>query len=72
MVRLDAIEPADLRAEVFRWEFARPWRARCIGINPFDQPNVQAAKAASTRMLEEGGAPPEPMAVADLLDQVAG
>ena len=70
VVRLDAIEPADLPAEVFRWELATALAGALIGINPFDQPNVQAAKAASTRMLEEGGAPPEPMAVADLLDQV--
>ena len=70
VVRLDTIEPADLPAEVFRWELATALAGALIGINPFDQPNVQAAKAASTRMLEEGGAPPEPVAVADLLDQV--
>ncbi len=70
VVQLDAIEPADLPAEVVRWEFATALAGALMGINPFDQPNVQAAKAASTRMLEEGGAPPEPMAVDELLGQV--
>jgi transaldolase / glucose-6-phosphate isomerase len=34
----------DLGAEIFRWEFATAVAGRLLGINPFDQPNVQEAK----------------------------
>lgn len=70
VVRLPAITPADLPAEVFRWEFATAVAGALLGINPFDQPNVQAAKVASTRMLAEGGGVPEPVSAASLLSQV--
>ena len=70
VVRLDEIAPADLPAEVFRWEFATALAGALLGINPFDQPNVQAAKAASTRMLQEGGAAPDPTLADELLGQV--
>ena len=70
VVRFDAITPDDLPAEVLRWEFATALAGALMGINPFDQPNVQAAKAASTRMLEEGGGPPSPVPASELLDQV--
>ena len=41
-VRLD--DPYDLGAEFFRWEFATAVAGSILGINPFDQPDVQAAK----------------------------
>jgi hypothetical protein len=41
-VRLD--DPQDIGAEFFRWEFAGRGRGSILQINPFDQPNVQAAK----------------------------
>lgn len=70
VLRLDPVTPVDLPGEVFRWEFATALAGALMGINPFDQPNVQSAKAASTRMLEEGGGAPEPIAAADLLGQL--
>ena len=70
VVRLPAITADDLPAEVFRWEFATAMAGALMGFNPFDQPNVQAAKAASTRVLEEGGAAPEPIDAGELLAQV--
>jgi transaldolase/glucose-6-phosphate isomerase len=41
-------------AEVFRWEFATAVAGALLGINPFDQPDVQAAKTATARALDEG------------------
>ncbi|MGH2739065.1 MAG: glucose-6-phosphate isomerase [Actinomycetota bacterium] len=42
-----------LGAEFFRWEFATAVAGYVLGINPFDQPNVQEAKDATARILEE-------------------
>ncbi len=36
--------PAGLGGEFFRWEFATAVAGAILGINPFDQPNVQEAK----------------------------
>jgi len=36
-----------LGAEFFRWEFATAVTGAVLGINPFDQPNVQSAKKAT-------------------------
>jgi len=42
-----------------------------LGIHPFDQPNVQAAKDATRRLLEAGDLPTEPCGdLAALLEQV--
>jgi glucose-6-phosphate isomerase len=43
-----------LGAEFFRWEFAVAVAGQRLGINPFDQPNVQSAKDATSRILEAG------------------
>ncbi len=40
-----------LGAEFFRWEFATAVAGAILGINPFDQPNVQEAKDATNRIL---------------------
>lgn len=34
----------DLGAEFFRWEFATAVACQCLGVNPFDQPDVESAK----------------------------
>jgi hypothetical protein len=49
-------DPLDLGAEMFRWEFATAMAGKLLGINPFDQPNVQEAKDRTTAILS-GGAP---------------
>ncbi len=41
-----------------------------LGINPFDQPNVEAAKKAASRILNEGMPEIPPEAVGPILDQV--
>jgi transaldolase / glucose-6-phosphate isomerase len=44
-------EAYDLGAEFFLWEFATAVAGWCLGINPFDQPNVQEAKDATKELL---------------------
>ncbi|HYK19474.1 MAG TPA: hypothetical protein VEV42_01990 [Pyrinomonadaceae bacterium] len=41
----------DLSAEFFEWEFATAVAGWRLGINPFDQPNVQEAKDATKEVL---------------------
>jgi hypothetical protein len=48
-------EPADLGAEFYRWEFATAAAGSLMGINPFDQPNVQEAKDRTTAILSGQG-----------------
>lgn len=43
----------DLGGEMFRWKMATALAGRRLGINPFDQPNVEAAKALARRMVEK-------------------
>jgi transaldolase / glucose-6-phosphate isomerase len=43
----------DLGAEFFIWEFATACAGWRLGINPFDQPNVQEAKDATRELLSE-------------------
>ena len=54
-VRLD--DPYDLGAEFFRWEFAIAITGSILGINPFDQPDVQAAKDRTSSILSRGTVP---------------
>ena len=52
VIRLDLKDRYDLAAEFFRWEFATAVAGSIIGVTPFDQPNVQAAKDATDSVLE--------------------
>jgi transaldolase/glucose-6-phosphate isomerase len=54
-VRLSA--PYELGQEFFRWEFATAVAGSVLGINPFDQPDVQAAKDRTNEVLAAGGEP---------------
>jgi transaldolase / glucose-6-phosphate isomerase len=51
-VRLE--DPYELGQEFFRWEFAVAVAGSYLEINPFDQPNVQAAKDRTKQVLEAG------------------
>ena len=44
VVLLDLGDPGELGAEFFRWELATAIAGAIIGVHPFDQPDVQAAK----------------------------
>ena len=55
-----------LGAQLLLWEVATAVAGRLIGINPFDQPDVESAKAAARELLDAGmGAADEP----DFVDQ---
>ncbi len=45
-----------LGAEFLRWEFVTAVAGAVLGVNPFDEPDVAEAKAASQRVLARGGA----------------
>ena len=44
--------PYELGQEIFRWEFATAVAGHLLGIDPFDQPDVQAAKDRTGEVLE--------------------
>ncbi len=46
--------PYELGQEFFRWEFAVAVAGALLGINPFDQPDVQAAKDKTQEVLAAG------------------
>jgi len=48
-------DPYELGQEFFRWEFATAVAGHLMNINPFDQPDVQAAKDMTTKALEAAG-----------------
>ncbi|MFP6656497.1 MAG: transaldolase, partial [Myxococcota bacterium] len=61
VVRIEIAEAADLVQEVFRWEMAIAVAGATLGLTPFDQPDVEAAKIASRSFMnrtKEGGVPP--------------
>lgn len=49
--------PSALGAEFFRWEFAIAVAGAYLEINPFDQPDVQAAKDKTNEVLATGNEP---------------
>ena len=51
---------APLGAQMLLWEYATAVAGRIIGINPFDQPDVESAKQAARDMLEGAGDSPTP------------
>ncbi|HYF72063.1 MAG TPA: glucose-6-phosphate isomerase [Nocardioides sp.] len=68
--RADKIRPASgfgatvdgsLGAQMLLWEYATAVAGRIMGINPFDQPDVESAKAAARELLDGGGSTPEPV-----------
>jgi hypothetical protein len=50
----------DLGSEFFRWELATAVAGHILGINPFDQPDVQAAKDKTNEVLAAGEPDVEP------------
>ena len=66
---LELTDAYDLGAEFFLWEFATACAGWRIGVNPFDQPNVQEAKDATKELLNtfvsQGNLPEQTALVAD-------
>ena len=75
LVRLNLMDKYDVGAEFFRWEMATAVAGSILGINPFDQPNVQAAKDMTDSVLGQfersGELPPmeASSSLGDLLSQ---
>ena len=63
VVRVDLEDVYGLAAEFFRWEFATAVAGAVLGINPFDQPDVEASKIETRKLTAEieqhGALPPE-------------
>lgn len=71
VIRIALADPIDLGAEFVRWEVATAIAGAVLGIDPFDQPDVEQAKQLTRDVLagaERGdapSAPPAPLAVGD-------
>jgi glucose-6-phosphate isomerase len=50
-------DPYEVSQEFFRWEFATAVAGSILEINPFDQPDVQAAKDKTNELLASGEEP---------------
>jgi len=63
-------DPYELGQEFYRWEFATAVAGALVGINPFDQPNVQEAKDRTNKVLagEEPSPDDEGPSLDELLD----
>jgi hypothetical protein len=70
VIRIHLDDPIDIAAEFVRWEVATAIAGIVLGIDPFDQPNVEEAKEHTREalaQLDRGGslpAPPDGSAVA--------
>lgn len=62
VVKVRLADKLDLGAEMFRWEFATALLGKVLGVNPFDQPDVESAKVQTRDILAavaETGSLPE-------------
>jgi transaldolase / glucose-6-phosphate isomerase len=55
VITIDVGSAEDLGAEMFRWEFATAVASAALGVNAFDQPDVESAKRSAKEFLESGG-----------------
>ena len=60
LVELGLEELTDIGAQVVLWEYAVALACRVLGVNPFDQPDVESAKVAA-RALLDSAAPANPV-----------
>jgi len=73
VLRFHLADRLDLGREIFRWEIATAAAGAVLGINPFDQPDVQLAKELAARaMKEQGREPVQEQASVDLHEWLAG
>lgn len=62
VVRIELSDVYDIGGEFFRWEFATAVAGSIIGIDPFDQPDVEEAKVVARQLTDrydQGGSLPE-------------
>jgi glucose-6-phosphate isomerase len=55
VIRIELDDPIDLAGEMVRWEVATAFAGAVLGIDPFDQPNVEEAKERTRRVLAGAG-----------------
>ncbi|MGZ6270377.1 MAG: bifunctional transaldolase/phosoglucose isomerase, partial [Candidatus Limnocylindrales bacterium] len=55
VIRIDLGDPIDLGAEFVRWEVATAFAGAVLGIDPFDQPNVEESKRNTRAVLADLG-----------------
>jgi glucose-6-phosphate isomerase len=60
VIRIELTDPIDLAAEFVRWEVATAIAGAVLGIDPFDQPNVEEAKQLTRDLLAGHGAAATP------------
>lgn len=68
VVRIHLDNASDLGQEFFRWEIATAAAGSVLGINPFDQPDVEASKIATKSVMAEveaSGALPQQTPIAE-------
>jgi transaldolase/glucose-6-phosphate isomerase len=53
VIRIDVIDRMNLGQEFFRWEIATAVAGSMLGINAFNQPDVEASKVATRKLTEE-------------------
>ena len=70
VVELAYDDPLDLGAHVLLWEIAVALVGVVLGVNPFDQPDVTAAKEATNRVLAEGLPEIDTVKTSELVDQL--
>ena len=62
VIRIEIADKYDVGAEFYRWEFATAVAGSVMGINPFNQPDVESAKVAARDVMgefEESGELPQ-------------
>lgn len=82
VVRLNVDGLYDIGEQIFLWEMAVAIAGHRLGIHPFNQPNVEAAKVQARRMVERfreraelpsgESTPPHPQVLHDFLGQAPG
>jgi glucose-6-phosphate isomerase len=69
VVRIAVGDPYDLGQEFFRWEIATAVVGSILGINPFNQPDVEASKVKTRKLTaayeQTGSLPPEAPALSE-------
>jgi len=55
VIRIELADPIDLGGEFIRWEVATAIAGAVLGIDPFDQPNVEEAKELTRKVLAKAG-----------------
>ena len=60
VVDIELDDPMDVAGEMVRWEIATAFAGAVLGIDAFDQPNVEEAKELTRRVLASAGEEPGP------------